>query len=167
MLQVFGKFAVVATATGCLYFMDATRAATEGPQRGLQAVGILLLLLNLAYIAATLILVTKTGEHKGRSLARISMSMISRAGSTISGISISAARKAWKVNIMVAWSRDRRGQGGVGRTNLPVKGAASNDGQQSFSDGAWLHRRGRAAELGWIHTAGLAGFRSIQQLCFS
>ena len=149
-LQVFGKFAVVATATGCLYFMDTSRATSEGPHQGLQAVGILLLLLNLAYVGATLILVTKTSAHKGRSLARISMSMISRAAGPISGILVSTAHKVWRFNIVAAWHRGRRGQGGAGATDLPVDVAASTGGQQSFSGGAQLHRRvsqrGRAGE---------------------
>lgn len=46
-MQVFGLFAVTATATGSLYFLDATRVASTS---GLDAAGVLLLMLNLAYL---------------------------------------------------------------------------------------------------------------------
>ena len=43
---------------------------------------------------------------------------------------------------MAAWHRGGRGQEGVGGTDVPADGAASTGGQQSFSGGARLHRRG-------------------------
>ena len=46
-MQVFGLFAVTATATGSLYFLD-TKSVANGS--GLNAVGVLLLTLNLVFL---------------------------------------------------------------------------------------------------------------------
>ena len=46
-VQVFGLFAVTATATGSLYFLD-TKTVASGS--GLNAVGVLLLILNLTFL---------------------------------------------------------------------------------------------------------------------
>ena len=46
-MQVFGLFAVTTTATGSLYFLDVSSVASNA---GLDAAGVMLLILNLAYL---------------------------------------------------------------------------------------------------------------------
>ena len=59
-LQVLGLFAVMATATGCLFFLD-TNTLTQ--RSSLNPVGVLLLLLNVGYIALMAVLISKTGAR--------------------------------------------------------------------------------------------------------
>ena len=54
-VQVFGIFAVTATAAGSLYLMDANKVASKS---GLDAVGVLLLILNMAYLMAAAAAIT-------------------------------------------------------------------------------------------------------------
>ena len=68
-LQVLGLFTVGVTATGCLYSMDTTHVASP---RGLDAVSILLLLLNLLYVIAMALLVLVTGVHKTKRFSQAS-----------------------------------------------------------------------------------------------
>ena len=62
-MQVFGLFAVMATATGCLFFLD-TNTITQ--HSSLNPVGVLLLLLNVGYIALMAVLITKQGARHVR-----------------------------------------------------------------------------------------------------
>ena len=55
-----GLFAVMVTATGCLFFLDTNTVALSS---GLSAAGVLLMLLNVAYIALMAILITKQGAR--------------------------------------------------------------------------------------------------------
>lgn len=57
-LQVFGLFTVVATATGCLYFLDMDDVAKSD---GLTAAGVLLLILNLVFVTVMALLIAKRG----------------------------------------------------------------------------------------------------------
>ena len=61
LLQVLGLFIVQLTAIGCLYFLDPTDIADSS---GLEAVGILLLLMNGLYVLAMLILIAIYGAAK-------------------------------------------------------------------------------------------------------
>ena len=66
-MQVLGLFIVQITAAGCLYFLDPTNIAND---RGLAAAGILLMLLNIAYVAAMLILIGINGASKTKQYTR-------------------------------------------------------------------------------------------------
>ena len=66
-VQVLGLFIVQITAAGCLYFLDPTNIAND---RGLVAAGILLMLLNIAYVAAMLILIGINGASKTKQYTR-------------------------------------------------------------------------------------------------
>lgn len=57
-MQVFGLFTVVATATGCLYFLDVDDIAKTA---GLTAAGVLLLVLNACFVAVMGLLISKRG----------------------------------------------------------------------------------------------------------
>ena len=58
---MLGLFIVQITAAGCLYFLDPTNIAND---RGLAAAGTLLMLLNVAYVVAMLILIAINGASK-------------------------------------------------------------------------------------------------------
>lgn len=58
-MQVLGLLTVVATATGCLYFLDPNEVASNV---GLNATGIVLLILNLAFVALMAVLISKRGR---------------------------------------------------------------------------------------------------------
>lgn len=66
-MQVLGLFIVLATAADCLYFLDPTNTANSS---SLAAVGIVLLILNMAYVAAMLILIAVTGANKTKHFTR-------------------------------------------------------------------------------------------------
>lgn len=57
-MQVFGLFTVVATATGCLYFLDSNDVAKGN---GLTAAGVLLLILNIGFVLVMGMLISKRG----------------------------------------------------------------------------------------------------------
>lgn len=57
---MLGLFAVMATASGCLFFLDASTLAQS---TGLSAVGVLLMLLNVAYIVVMAVLIVKQGAR--------------------------------------------------------------------------------------------------------
>ena len=69
-VQVLGLFIVQITAAGCLYFLDLTNIAND---RGLAAAGILLMLLNIAYVAAMLILIGINGASKTKQYTRTAL----------------------------------------------------------------------------------------------
>ena len=57
-LQVLGLFTVVATATGCLYFLDQDNVASGV---GLNATGVLLLILNFGFVLLMAVLISLRG----------------------------------------------------------------------------------------------------------
>ena len=59
-VQVFGLFVVVATATGCLYFLDQGDIAS---QTGLNAAGVLLMILNAVFVLIISVLIVKRSMH--------------------------------------------------------------------------------------------------------
>ncbi len=59
-LQVLGLFTVVATTLGTLYFVDTDKLANS---QGLDAVGVLLLILNASFVLLMLILVLVAARH--------------------------------------------------------------------------------------------------------
>lgn len=70
---MLGLFTVTATATGSLYFLDSGKVASHA---GLNAVGILLLLLNVAYLLlVALLLAVAAGEfakaHLGKRCSKL------------------------------------------------------------------------------------------------
>ena len=58
-LQVLGLLVVVATATGCLYFLDPDEVASHA---GLNAAGILLLIVNFGFAVLMAALISKRGR---------------------------------------------------------------------------------------------------------
>ena len=58
-LQVLGLLIVVASATGCLYFLDPDEVASHA---GLSAAGILLLILNFGFVVLMAALISKRGR---------------------------------------------------------------------------------------------------------
>ncbi len=58
---MLGLFTVVATATGCLYFLDQDNVAAS---KGLNAAGVLLLILNVFYVMLMTILISKTSAPR-------------------------------------------------------------------------------------------------------
>lgn len=66
-LQVVSLFVVTLTAAGCLYFLDSDAVAKTS---GLDAAGILLVLMNLAYASVMVILISVTARHKAVQFVR-------------------------------------------------------------------------------------------------
>lgn len=103
-------FSVVATATACLYFLDPAGIAK---QAGIDAAGVLILILNALFLLTVAVLIVKAGGHKAVVQAQQMLSKFCRAmqslggriaccgrrgtfGSSSSSISISmAARPVW------------------------------------------------------------------------
>ena len=91
-LQVLGLFIVQTTAAGCLYFLDPTNIANS---TGLEAVGITLLALNVAYVVVMLIMIAVFGADTTKHFTRAAFAVL-RTSSTklrhsVSGLSISGA----------------------------------------------------------------------------
>lgn len=76
-MQVFGMAVVGLAALTCLSFMDPNNVAN---QSGLQAAGVLILLLNVAYVICMALLISKTGLPKARTTAHAAFNII-RLGS--------------------------------------------------------------------------------------
>ena len=136
-LQVFGKFAVVATATGCLYFMDVPKVAST---KGLEAVGVLLLVLNLLYVVATGLLVTKTGAKKARQLLFSASRRAPAAAKTLLSPFSFGLQLLSSLPVVPAFLR--RDTAADGDTTLPKSDVT--DSAASSSSNGWLHRRTRA-----------------------
>ncbi|KAL3155628.1 hypothetical protein ABBQ38_010825 [Trebouxia sp. C0009 RCD-2024] len=156
MLTVFGLFVVVATATGCLYFLDASNVASTA---GLEAVGVLLLVLNLLYVVATVLLITKTGAKKARQLLHSVSSKAHAAATTLLSPLSFDVQRLRSLPMVPAFLRRNTGTPVDGDTTLPnsvVIDIASN----SFSNG-WLHRRTRPASAGRTSSSQLALLSSI------
>lgn len=66
-LQVFGMFTVAATATACLYFLDPSGIAK---QAGMDAAGILVLILNASFLLTLAVLTFKACGQKAISWAK-------------------------------------------------------------------------------------------------
>lgn len=150
-LQVFGIFAVAATATGCLYFVDASNVASTA---GLEAVGVLLLVLNLLYMLATVLLITKTGAKKGRQMLHSVSSKAHAAARTLLSPLSFHVQRLRSLPMVPAFLRRDTGMPADGDTALPnliVIDIASN----SFSNG-WLPRRTRPASAGRTSSSQLA-----------
>ena len=135
-VQVFGKFAVVATATGCLYFMDVSKVASTA---GLEAVGVLLLVLNLLYIVATVILVTKFGAEKAQQILHSVSSKAPAAAKMLLRPLSSGLQRLTTLPLMPAFLRRDTGMSAGGDATLP-NSDVTNSAASSFSNG-WLHRR--------------------------
>ena len=92
-LQVLGLFIVLATAAGCLYFLDPTNIANSS---GLEAVGIVLLALNIGYILVMLILIAVTGAPKTKRFTCSAVAMVRSTSSkfkrSVSGLSSASSR---------------------------------------------------------------------------
>ncbi len=63
-LQVLGLFSVLATAVGCLYLMDTTNSSSIASKAGLDSVGVLLMLLNVAFVTWMVVLIARAGKHE-------------------------------------------------------------------------------------------------------
>lgn len=124
-LQVFGMFAVLATATGCLYFMDPSNVASPS---GLEAVGVLLLILNILYVLATAALVTTIGAHKAKKMVHLAATTATTAATAVGELSTLS---------VLSLSRKKRGQVPDREADLPVSASTG----ESSSGNAWLHRR--------------------------
>ena len=81
--QVFGLFAVTATATGSLYFLDSNKVASNG---GLNAAGVLLLILNLAYLLAAGVAIASAGSQTVRIFIRKQYSKLILGAQTALGV---------------------------------------------------------------------------------
>lgn len=104
-------FTVAVTATACLYFLDPAGTAKRA---GMDAAGVLILILNALFLLTVAVLIVKAGGHKAVSEAQQMLSKACRAmqslggkiaccgrrgtfASSSSSISISmAARPAWE-----------------------------------------------------------------------
>lgn len=150
-LQVFGKFAVVATATGCLYFMDVSKAASTA---GLEAVGVLLLVLNLLYVVTTVLLVTKTGAKKARQMLHSVSSKAPAAAKRLLRPLSFGLQKLSSLPLVPAFLRRGTGTSADGDTMLP-NSVVTDSAASSFNNG-WLHRRTRPASAGRTSSSQLA-----------
>lgn len=71
-VKVLTMSVLAGTALGCLYFLDPNQVASPA---GLQAVGALLLIANVMYVAWMLQLILRTGLPQARALARKTLVM--------------------------------------------------------------------------------------------
>ena len=147
-LQVLGLFTVGATATGC---MDTTNVASP---TGLDAVGVLLLLLSILYVIAMALLVLVTGAHKtkrftqaavrsfqsgasnfGRSMCTSFARLRSARGSGSGRLGIGPVPGTYKLvsNSMYEWQKKQNS----------VSGSVNKSGSSSICQ----HQRSRAGEL--------------------
>jgi len=153
---------VGATATGCLYFMDTTNVANP---RGLDAVGVLLLLLNILYIIAMALLVLVTGAHKTKRFTQAAIRSL-LADANRFGRSVLNSVAGWR---WVQGAQPRRlgtrqvshrhsdssttpsTNSGVissanGSANDSANGSANGSANESGSSSIWHHQRSRAGE---------------------
>lgn len=70
---MLGLFVVLATATACLYFLDPTNIANSS---GLEAVGVVLLVLNMGYVVVMLVLIAATGANKTKHFTRTAFAVL-------------------------------------------------------------------------------------------
>lgn len=139
------------TATGCLYFMDTTNVANP---RGLDAVGVLLLLLNILYVIAMALLVLVTGAHKTK---RFSQAAVSSLQSGASSFGRSMSTSFARLRPSRGFDSGRLGTGSVpgGQTDssaaASMNGSLSSSANGSFNGSGpisiWHHQRWRGGEL--------------------
>ena len=87
-LQVLGLFIVQTTAAGCLYFLDPSSIANN---TGLQAVGVVLLVLNIAYVLAMLVMIAVFGAATTKHVTLAAFAVLKSSSiklkHTVSGLS--------------------------------------------------------------------------------
>lgn len=66
-MQVFSLFTVLGTAVGCLYMLNADTSYVAS-QAGLNAVGVLIVLLNSAFVLVMAVLIVRSSTGKVRSM---------------------------------------------------------------------------------------------------
>ena len=90
-----------ATAIGCLYFLDPTDIADAS---GLQATGIILMLLNAAYVLAMLVMIAVYGADKTKRFTRTACAFLKSSSHRFRhssfGISRSSSFAAFKLQSM-------------------------------------------------------------------
>ena len=105
-LQVLGLFIVQTTAAGCLYFLDPTNIANN---TGLEAVGIILLVLNVAYVVVMLVMIAVFGADTTKHFTRAAFAVLrtsstklkhSVSGLSSSGAGVSASRNLVTISSM-------------------------------------------------------------------
>lgn len=105
-LQVLGLFIVQTTAAGCLYFLDPTNIANS---TGLEAVGIILLVFNVAYVVVMLSMIAVFGADTTKHFTRAAFAVLrtsstklrhSMSGLSSAGADVSASRSADTISSM-------------------------------------------------------------------
>ena len=105
-LQVLGLFIVQTTAAGCLYFLDPTNIANS---TGLEGVGIMLLVLNVAYVVVMLVMIAVFGADSTKHFTRAAFAVLrtsstkfrhSVSGLSSSGAGVSASRNLVTISSM-------------------------------------------------------------------
>lgn len=80
-------FAVTATATGSLYFLNSNSVASNN---GLSAAGVLLLMLNLAYLLAAVLAIASAGSQTVKTFIRKQYRKLISRAQTVLGV------RAWQ-----------------------------------------------------------------------
>lgn len=93
---MLGFSVVLATATGTLYFVDTSGVAAR---QGLDAVGVLLLLLNAAFLLLMVFLIARAGRHDAMQYAK-------RALQRLKATPSSSCRPAQQLSMLGASSSD-------------------------------------------------------------
>lgn len=80
------------TAIGCLYFLDPTNIAND---KGLAAVGVILLVMNMGYVAVMLVLIAMYGAAKTKHFTRQAFAVLKSSSiklkQSVSGLSSSGS----------------------------------------------------------------------------
>lgn len=131
--------------------MDVSKVAST---KGLEAVGVLLLVLNLLYVVATGLLVTKTGAKKARKmLYSVSSKAPAAAKTLLSPLSFGLQRLS-SLPMVPAFLRRDTGTPADGHTALSI--SIVNDGAASRFSNGWLHTRIRPGSAGRTSSSQLA-----------
>ena len=100
---MLGLFVVLATATACLYFLDPTNIANSS---GLEAVGVVLLILNMGYVLVMLVLIAVTGAHKTKHFTRTAFAVLKTTSvklkHSVSGLSNASGTTIGEAGLSVA-----------------------------------------------------------------
>jgi len=135
------------TATGCLYFMDTTNVANP---RGLDAVGVLLLLVNILYVIAMALLVLVTGAHKTKRFSQAAVRSL-QSGASRFGRSMSTSFA--RLRLTRGSGSGRPGTGPVPGDHTDSSASASMNGSLSSSvngsgsSSIWHYQRSRAGRM--------------------
>ena len=112
-LQVFSMFTVAATATACLYFLDPAGIAK---QAGIDAAGVLILILNAIFLLTVAVLIVKACGKKSITQAQRMLDkprVVMRSVSDKFGRRGSCARSSSSISISMAaqpvWDRMNSG----------------------------------------------------------